>query len=222
MPKTGCASRPITKKEWWPGAGRAAPSHITSMNIMNKTKLRPDNCHDWLLVHGDYLYRFALARLKNPELAEDVVQETLLAAIQGAKFGGKSNERTWLTGILKHKIIDTFRRHQRELPLRDDDDFADADIDDFFDAEGKWIDRPGECEMPTNELEQKQFLQTLQACIDRLPESLAQIFMLREVHEEETTDICKQLGITASNAWVMLHRARLSLRQCMELNWLSR
>src|SRR5688572_26765360 len=103
------------------------------MHTSNKTKLRLENGHDWLLLHGDFLYRFALVRLKNPELAEDAVQETLLAAIQGAKFSGKSNERTWLTGILKHKIIDTFRRHQRELPLPDDDDLGNADIDDFFD-----------------------------------------------------------------------------------------
>ena len=192
------------------------------MNTMNMIELGLDNGHDWLLAHGDFLYRFALARLKNPELAEDAVQETLLAAMQGAKFSGKSNERTWLTGILKHKIIDSFRRQQREAPLPEDDDLGDAEIDDFFDAQGRWIDRPGEWELPADALEQKQFLQTLQACIDRLTDSLAQIFMLREVHEEETTEICNQLGITASNAWVMLHRARLSLRQCLELNWLGR
>ncbi|HZV61799.1 MAG TPA: sigma-70 family RNA polymerase sigma factor [Methylophilaceae bacterium] len=192
------------------------------MSTLNTLEQELDNGHDWLVAHGDFLYRFALARLKNPELAEDVVQETLLAAIQGAKFSGKSNVRTWLTGILKHKIIDTFCRQQHEMPLPDDDELGDAEIDDFFDARGRWIDRPGEWELPTDELEQKQFLQTLQACINRLPESLAQVFMLREVHEEETTEICSQLGITASNAWVMLHRARLSLRQCLELNWLGR
>jgi len=192
------------------------------MSTLNTLEQELENGHDWLVAHGDFLYRFALARLKNTELAEDVVQETLLAAIQGAKFSGKSNVRTWLTGILKHKMIDTFPRQQHEMPLPDDDELGDAEMDDFFDARGRWIDRPAAWELPTDELEQKQFLQTLQACINRLPESLAQVFMLREVHEEETTEICSQLGITASNAWVMLHRARLSLRQCLELNWLGR
>lgn len=179
--------------------------------------------HAWLLEHGDYLYRFALARLRDTHMAEDVVQETLIAAIQSDTYAGNSAPRTWLTGILKHKIIDLMRRQMREQPL-DGEDLSDTPgMDEFFaDDDGHWVEKPQFWAAPEDELEQKQFLAVLQQCMDRLPSKLARIFLLREVQEEDNEDICKELEISATNAWVMLYRARMGLRKCLELNWLGK
>jgi RNA polymerase sigma-70 factor (ECF subfamily) len=181
-----------------------------------------ENVNDWLNEHGDYLYRFALSRLRNPHQAEDAVQETLLAAIKSSGFEGESSARTWLTGILKHKIIDLQRKLIREQPLSDinDLDAFDTSMDDFFDQSGHWIEKPQTVDMPEDALEQKQFLSILGNCINRLPTKLAAIFMLRDVHETDNENICKELEITATNAWVMLYRARMGLRKCLEMNWI--
>lgn len=183
------------------------------------------SAHDWLVEHGDYLYRFALARLRDPDQAEDAVQETLLAAIQSQTYAGQSAPRTWLTGILKHKIIDLMRKQMREHAV---DDFSEnlpeeAGMEDFFDETGHWAEKPqswgGFMSGPQSALEQKQFLTVLQTCLDRLPKKLASLFLLREVHEEDNEKICKELAISPTNAWVMLYRARMGLRKCLELNW---
>jgi RNA polymerase sigma-70 factor, ECF subfamily len=180
--------------------------------------------HDWLNEHGDYLYRFALARLRDPHQAEDVVQETLLAAIQNQSYEGKSAPRTWLTGILKHKIIDLIRRQSRETPTEDlTESLADETAsDEFFNTSGHWIDRPSAWPMPADDLEQKQFLVILQSCMDRLPKKLASLFLMREILEDDNEDICKELEVSSTNAWVMLYRARMGLRKCLELHWLGR
>ncbi len=181
-----------------------------------------NNMHDWLNQHGDYLYRFALARLRDPHLAEDVVQETFLAAIKSPDFAGQSAPRTWLTGILKHKIIDVMRKNVRETVVSDlVDESEDYSVDDFFDAKGHWADKPQEWDMPEDALEQKQFLSVLQTCMEKLPPKLAQLFLMRDVHDTDNEEICKELNITATNAWVMLYRARTGLRKCLEINWLS-
>jgi len=182
------------------------------------------SCHEWLTEHGDYLYRFALARLRDPHLAEDAVQETLLAAMQGGGYGGKSAPRTWLTGILKHKIIDLIRHQVREQPLEHEEDLPDEPgMDEFFaDDSRHWSDKPQSWGAPESVLEQKQFLVILQQCMDRLPKKLASLFLLREVHESGNEEICKELKISSTNAWVMLYRARMGLRKCIELNWLGK
>lgn len=180
------------------------------------------NINDWLNTHGDYLYRFALARLRDTHLAEDAVQETMLAAIKSHNFEGESSARTWLTGILKHKIIDLQRKQIREQPVSDliDLDTSDSSMDDFFDKSGHWLDKPQTLDMPDNNLQQKQFLAVLDECLNKLPKKLKAIFMLRDAHELENENICKELEITATNAWVMLYRARMGLRKCLELNWI--
>jgi RNA polymerase sigma-70 factor, ECF subfamily len=179
------------------------------------------NLNDWLNEHSDFLYRFALARLRDPHLAEDVVQETFLAAVKSPSFSGQSSPRTWLTGILKHKIIDVMRKSIRETPasdlMADEDDSMDA----FFDETGHWSDKPQAWDIPHEALEQKQFLAILQTCVNKLSPKLAALFMLRDVQEEENEIICKELDITATNAWVMLYRARMSVRTCLEINWLN-
>src|SRR3989344_1683148 len=192
------------------------------------TDTTPKNKSDWLTEHGDYLYRFALAPLRDPHQAEDAVQETLLAAIQNQTFEGKSAPRTWLTGILKHKIIDLMRRNSREQAMGDiaedlpQDLPEDGGMDDFFDETGHWADKPQSWGKPEGELEQKQFLGILQQCMDKLPPKLASLFMMREVHESDNEEICKELDISSTNAWVMLYRARMGLRKCLELHWMGR
>lgn len=179
--------------------------------------------HAWLVEHGDYLYRFALARLRDSHLAEDAVQETLVAAIQSNSYTGKSAPRTWLTGILKHKIIDLMRRQMREQPLDHEDLPQEPGMDEFFaDDDGHWVEKPQFWSAPEDELEQKQFLVILQQCMDRLPGKLAHIFLMREIQEIDNEEICKELEISTTNAWVMLYRARMGLRKCLELNWLGK
>jgi RNA polymerase sigma-70 factor (ECF subfamily) len=182
-----------------------------------------NNVNDWLNDHGDYLYRFALARLKDTHQAEDAVQETMLAAIKNNSFEGDSSIRTWLTGILKHKIIDMQRKLIREQPVSDiiNLDASNESMDDFFDKTGHWLDKPQFFDMPDHALEQSQFLSVLDACMQKLPKKLKAIFMLRDVHEMENENICKELDITPTNAWVMLYRARMGLRKCLEMNWVK-
>lgn len=181
------------------------------------------NVNDWLNEHGDYLYRFALARLRDPHEAEDAVQETMLAAIKSSSFEGNSSARTWLTGILKHKIIDLYRKKVHERPLSEftDLDSSDAGMDDFFDKSGHWLEKPQTLDMPDNALEQKQFLSVLSDCMDKLPARLATVFLMRDLHETDNEIICNELQVTATNVWVMLYRARMGLRKCLEMNWLT-
>ncbi len=166
-----------------------------------------------------YLLRYASLQLRDPHAAEDAVQETLLAALAGeAGFGGRSNLRTWLTGILKHKIVDAIRRLSREAPVAGDEDGFEA----LFDERGHWVDPPPSWVEPEGSLEQKQFLRALEECLARLPARTAQVFMMREHLGYETPDICKELDLTPTHCWVLLYRARVALRECLQVNWLSK
>lgn len=183
--------------------------------------MKTNNVNDWLNEHGDYLYRFALARLRDPHQAEDVVQETFLAAVKSNSFVAQSSPRTWLTGILKHKIIDLIRKSTRETVASDLMSEQDANMDEFFDATGHWAEVPQAWDVPENALEQKQFLAVLQSCLDKIPNKLATLFLMRDVHETDNEEICKELNITTTNAWVMLYRARMGIRKCLEINWIG-
>jgi RNA polymerase sigma-70 factor (ECF subfamily) len=172
-----------------------------------------------------YLLRYASLQLRDAAAAEDAVQETLLAALAGERnFAERSNLRTWLTGILKHKIVDAIRRQSREAPLpgAPSADSDDADFDALFDKRGHWQDSPDAWEQPEQALTQRQFLAALEECLRRLPERTARVFMMREHLGLETTEICKELGITATHCWVMLHRARMALRLCLQENWFDK
>ena len=170
--------------------------------------------------HRSYLLRYAVLQLRNPEQAEDVVQETLLAALEGrARFAGGSSLKTWLTGILKHKILDAIRRKSREQPLAPaGDDDQDA-VDALFKQDGHWQQMPATWGDPEQALENRKFWEIFELCSRLLPERTARVYMLREVMEMTTEEICQEFGITPTNLWVILHRARLVLRECLEIKW---
>lgn len=181
----------------------------------------------WVDRYGDYLFRFAMLRVRDPGVAEEVVQDTLVAALQAReRFSGKSSERSWLTGILKHKIIDHFRRITRERPVDDVQPWTD-EHEELFDADGHWRmtggSSPTEWDLsPSRTLEQKEFFEALAQCLSKLPRRIADAFTLRELEEMRTDEICKALNISPTNLWVMLHRARVQLRRCVQLNWFNR
>jgi RNA polymerase sigma-70 factor (ECF subfamily) len=181
---------------------------------------------EWLSKHGDYLFRFAMVKLHDEHLAEDAVQETLLAALQGQNnFAGDAAERTWLVGILKHKIVDLIRKKMREPTLVNVDEpmeFAQDEITEaLFDDTGHWVTPCQDWGNPDKVLEQKRFWKILNECLKRLPPQLAMLYSLREISGMDTESICKELNITSTNSWVMLHRARLGLKQCFEVHWLG-
>lgn len=167
------------------------------------------------------LLRFAVAQLRNTNLAEDVVSETVLAILEKPEgFEGRSSLRTYATGILKFKIIDELRRRGREVHIEPlDEQSMDEALEALFLEDGHWRDPPPAWHEPDRWLEQREFLDTLQACLDRLPPRLARLFMMRECLDQEVAEICAALGITANHCGVMLYRARMQLRECLALNW---
>ncbi len=176
----------------------------------------------WVDDHGDCLYRYALIRVRNREVAEDLVQETLLAAMrQVDKFKGRSSERTWLCSILKNKISDRFRKLGRETNFTDLEFFSDEQSD-RFDSNNYWIHERGPVDwQPEGQqaMKREEFWQALQAALDRLPSRVAQVFMMREMDGLPGKEVCEILNISEANLWVMLHRARMALRQDLEINF---
>lgn len=169
------------------------------------------------------LVRYAMLQLRDASAAEDAAQDALLAALQGARsFAGQSSVKTWLIGILKHKIIDQIRRRSREQPLEVSvDEFDGADVDAFFENNGHFLEPPVEWHSPDAALEQRHFFEVLERCLQALPKSTARVFVMREVMGADTAEICKELTITPSNCWVMLYRARMSLRACLDKTWFT-
>lgn len=176
----------------------------------------------WVDDHGDCLFRYALTRVRNEALAEDLVQDTLLAAVRAQeRFAGRSGERSWLVGILKNKICDYFRKLGRETSFTDLEFFKD-EHSDRFDAENYWIHERAPSEWkPAGEdaMRRSEFWQALQLCLGKLPGAAAQVFMMREMDDVPGREVCEILNISESSLWVMLHRARMALRQCLETNF---
>ena len=171
--------------------------------------------------HRRYLLRVAQLQLRDGDLAEVVVQETMLAALKAREgFTGKSTVKTWLTGILKHKIVDAIRARQREprvmasLPEETDLD----ELDPLFREDGGWAAPPAEWGDPEGSLSRQEFFAVMDLCLEKLPPNTARVFIMREVMDLTTEEICKELAITANNLWVILYRARMSLRMCLEQN----
>lgn len=182
-----------------------------------------DSPEQWLELYGDSLFKFALARVRDAHAAEDLVQETFLAALKARdRFEQRSKVRTWLTGILKHKIIDHLRKSSREKTYEDAETLFDDLREESFDVSGHWRIDVAHWSNPDNALEKEQFWDVMNQCLDELPEKMREIFLLREMEGLSAEEICKALPISSTNnVWVILSRLRLKLRQCLELRWFS-
>ena len=182
----------------------------------------------WVDEHGDYLFNYAVVRTRVPAAAADVVQETFLAAWQSrGAYRGTAGERGWLLGILKHKIHDYFRDLSRHQPLAHRELSADEMTADFHSEgrqRGKWTRESVPTVWPRagENLDHVMFWETFHECCGKLPRQTARAFQLRELDELDTPQICQLLGISENNLWVMLSRARLALRRCLEINWFTK
>ena len=183
----------------------------------------------WVEDHGDYLFKYALLRLRDVAKAEDAVQETFLAALKGGKsFAGRSAEKTWLVGIMKNKIGDYFRKASRETSFTDLEFYQDEENDRFVSegvSKGAWIHELGPMEWspePGASLDNQAFWKTFHDCAGKLPKNISAAFCLREIDDVDSKEICRTLNISENNLWVMLHRARMALRQCLETNWFAK
>ena len=178
----------------------------------------------WVDEHGDCLYRYALMRVRRPDVAEDLVQETLLVAVRTIEsFAGRSTERSWLVGILKNKVCDYFRKLGRETSFTDMEFFSD-EHSDKFDGNDFWIHENGPVEWkPEGEeaLNRAEFWAALRGCLGKLPPRVADVFAMREIDDVPSKEVCAALNISDANLWVMLHRARMALRQCLEMNYFT-
>jgi RNA polymerase sigma-70 factor, ECF subfamily len=174
----------------------------------------------WVDRYGDGLYRYALLRLRSPELAADVVQETFLEGLRvRGSFAGRSSEWTWLVGILRHKVLDQLRRARRE-PASVEDSSAEGQAEPPFDRRGHWRVGPSAWRGdPSREMESREFWDVFGRCLSRLPQGLADAFFLRELDELAADQVQEILGITPANFWKRLHRSRMLLRECLESGW---
>lgn len=180
----------------------------------------------WVELYGDYLFRYAMLRLRNRSAAEDVVQETFLSAYAAKdKFQHRSSVKTWLVSILRNKVIDHYRRASRDdrknVSLENEDSEALDPIErasfNRFGIWKKWYDA-WEAD-PETLVEQQHFMRRVRDCMSGLPENLRNVFVLKAVDNLETEDICNRLEISSSNAWVILYRARMRMRECLDVNW---
>jgi len=175
----------------------------------------------WIDNYADYLYNYTITRVNDSDLSKDLVQETFFAGLKSAKnFQGRSTERTWLVSILKRKIIDHYRK------INSNKGKAEVRMNFYNDGEneGNWIEERvpqswhNECEKT---IENEELKDQLEGCIDNLPEKYVMVFRMKTIQGFETEEICKELDITSSNLWVIIHRARTQLRKCMEDNWFN-
>lgn len=193
-------------------------------NNMDSTSLSDDRMQRLTAVRPRLL-SFARLHLRDHALAEDAVQEALMAAIEkDASFAGRSGYETWVFGILKYKILDSLRALKRQgkwQPLEDETD--DDAIDRQFQQNGRWRveARPARWGDPEAAFENELFWRVFDACMIALPDTIARVFSLRELMGLSTAEICREIGIKENNCWVILHRARLRLRACIEQGWLK-
>lgn len=210
---------------------RSNVTKVRSTDLEQPLAANPAKLSDpelWVEAHGDYLFKYALLRLRDVPRAEDAVQETFLAALKGGRtFEGRSAEKTWLVGILKNKIGDYFRKASRETPFTDLEFYHDEESGSF-ELEGPlkgswalamaprdWTPEPGAG------IDNEAFWKVFNDCAAKLPRNISAAFWLREVDNTTSKEICSLLNISESNLWVMLHRARMALRRCLETNWVD-
>jgi RNA polymerase sigma-70 factor (ECF subfamily) len=190
----------------------AGPSMASSATTANTATIE----FEALAEHRAYLMKVARLELRDEHLAEDCVSDVLTQAYEHrAKFRGDSSLRTWLTSILKNRIVDLLRKQWREQPLEPAPS-GEQDFDDLFDEKGHYAQMPSAVRDPAELCAEDGFLIAVQMCVDKLPRRIGQVFVLREVFGVDTKDLCKDLGLTTSNVWVQLYRARMMLRTCLE------
>lgn len=187
--------------------------------MLGKETINPEQ---WVAAYADYLYAFALKRLQDPDLCKDLVQDTFVSAIRNLpNFKGSSSEKTWLTSILKNKIRDIYRKREPDIPLTEQL-LKENNPPAFFEDNGHWkiehSPRTWEIEEP-DLLENEELKSILEQCMGKLPSLWAEVFSMKYLDEENSTQICKDLNLTPSNYWVIIHRAKLTLRACLEKNW---
>ncbi len=184
------------------------------------------NIADDLESHRGYLMRVARLQLRDDDLAQDIVQETMVAALCAPGFSGASSLRTWLTAILKHKIVDAIRKRQRrpEVLASQLEAGPEGGLDEFdspFDENGSWETKPASWGDPEHALQQQEFFDVMALCMENLPANTARVFIMREYMELEVAEISRELSITAGSIHVILFRARVALRRCLEKNWFA-
>ncbi|WP_295793941.1 sigma-70 family RNA polymerase sigma factor [Mucilaginibacter sp.] len=191
-----------------------------STPISNRCSLEPQY---WVERHADFMYNYALIRINDSDLAQDLVQETFLAALERTStFEGRSSERTWLVSILKNKIFDVYRKRSSGLTIRMPAK-TPSEVEDFFNPDdGRWnkTDQPVYMSFEENDpLREKEFNQVLEKCMLKLPELWLAVFRMKHIDDQSTQIICNELRVTPSNYWVIIHRAKLNLRACLQKNW---
>lgn len=172
----------------------------------------------WVEQHGDCLFAYAMSKIRNREVAEEVVQETFLAALRHQdQYRGAGEHGAWLMGILKRKVIDHFRSASKQPMALEEDDSV---VSSFFDGTGHWTTEAAKTSaLRLDSIEREEFREIFSKCIERLPSLQSMVFLMKEVEEKDGEEVCKLAGITSSNLWVLMHRARLRLAECIKTRW---
>jgi RNA polymerase sigma-70 factor (TIGR02943 family) len=193
-----------------------------------KNELNPSG---WLQLYGDYLFSLAMLKTRNQQLAEDLVQDSFLSAIKAKEsFRGESSEKTWLTMILKNKIIDHYRKKDVLKELDDyltttEQSFHSSFFSEAKENYGHWTESTAPKDWLSKGADSKlmaiDFKQILEYCLEKMPAKLIPVFLARFIDEEESAAICKEFNISPSNYWVIIHRAKVLMRSCLEKNWVN-
>jgi len=177
----------------------------------------------WIANYGDLLFNYASSRVRTPEIAEDIIQDTFISALKSMKnFRGDSTEKTWLFAILKRKIIDHYRKSSNKNEINESRFDSPFQQSGFF--EGHWNTEraPSEWSFTAEgSLHQAEFQEIMEYCLSLLPDKYKAIFVMKVMEEIDSDEVCKEIGCSSSNLWVILHRARLKLRECIETNWMN-
>ncbi len=185
--------------------------------LVNKGKKHTANPNKWIDNYADYLFYYAKSRVSDTDIAKDLMQETFYAGIKGLdNFKGDCSEKTWLTSILKRKVVDQYRK----MNSKKEKAFVSMPFYSDGENKGNWIEEraPNSIES-SNKIENEELGQALKKCIGGLPQKNRMVFEMKTLHNISTEEICKDLEISSSNLWVIIHRARVQLRACMEKNW---
>ena len=185
---------------------------------MNNPSLQAD---EWVDKYSDLLYNYTLQRVSDNGLAEDIVQDTFLSAWKNRDaYKGEASEKSWLFAICKNKIIDHYRKSAHQIAKPSAVDASDA----FFDEAEHWTAEAGPKDWGISghqSIEKKEFYSILESCKSKLQKIQQSVFVLKFMEGQDSDAICKVLNITASNYWVIMHRAKLQLRSCLDKNWIN-